>query len=285
MTNRVELHRQALRAAMRQRVSLGYRLEQPICIFELISRVGLETRFVPAPSLEGVYSPEDLAIVLSSLRPSGRQRFTAAHELGHHVFRHGVMFEELREAQDTVTPEEILADSFAAYLLMPRLAVVHAFHRRGILPVSASPRDIYAISGAFGVGYETLIKHMYLALELITPNRARLLLRTGPAHIRAELLGTMTPTELFLADKHWTGRPIDLQVADTLLLPSTSLIDLPRLTSRTGPNGTHVYTACQPGIVQVADRANNWSSFVRISRRDYVGSALHRYQEDPDHDS
>ena len=43
-------------------------------------------------------------------------------------------------------PEEFMAQSFAGFLLMPKLAVCNAFKVRGWNPAQSSPEQIYRIS-------------------------------------------------------------------------------------------------------------------------------------------
>lgn len=284
MKRRNELGSRAMATALKLRCSLGYKLEQPLCIFDLIEKHQIETRFAPIRSLEGMYSREGQAIILSSLRPAGRQRFTAAHELGHHIFEHGTRADELADCADTTSPDERLANLFAGYLLMPRVAVSHAFHVRGLSPQSALPRHFYQIAGLFGVGYETLVKHMEMSLDLLTPERSTHLQRTTPAKIRSEISGETGIHDLFLADRHWLGRPIDLRVGDAVLVSNDCLIDLPRLSIKDLPEGRRLYIAEQPGIVRLTDAGNDWAAFIRICRRDYEGRSLYRHQEAADDD-
>jgi Zn-dependent peptidase ImmA (M78 family) len=63
----------------------------------LAEQEGVEVRFSALPSAEGIYSPGKPVIVVSSLRPAGRQAYTGAHELGHHIYGHGEQFDELVE--------------------------------------------------------------------------------------------------------------------------------------------------------------------------------------------
>lgn len=69
-------------------------------------------------------------IILNSNDPVYRQRFTIAHELGHHILHreklraNGDFGIVLRETSgETITPEEQEANAFAAYLLMPKRLV------------------------------------------------------------------------------------------------------------------------------------------------------------------
>src|SRR6185312_15295352 len=84
--------------ALETRKKAGYRLLDPISVYDLADKMGVDVRFFDLPSMEGMYrgAPRP-TIVVSSLRPPGRQVYTAAHELGHHLFGHGSQFDELVE--------------------------------------------------------------------------------------------------------------------------------------------------------------------------------------------
>jgi transcriptional regulator with XRE-family HTH domain len=63
--------------------------------------------------------------IVNGSMPSGRRRFTLAHELGHHLLQDAYSTDYLDEGAGTV---EGLINAFAAYLLMPRQSVA-AFWR------------------------------------------------------------------------------------------------------------------------------------------------------------
>ena len=228
MNARERLAQEAVKAAMRLRAKHGRSLDHPLCVVDLALDMGIEVRFEPAPSLEGLYSPAEPSIVLGSLRSEGRRNYTCGHELGHHLFGHGLRVDELIEQRDDDTPqsdEEYIADRFAAALLMPKLAVEGALAARGWNPEGCTPRDVFALAGTFGVGYATLVGQLHSTLRLLSAERAQLLRKRSPKSIRAEILGTSASTGLVIADRHWTERPIDLQVADVVLLPRGCVVD------------------------------------------------------------
>lgn len=75
--------------------------DQPCSAFDLALEIGVEVRLAPLPSAEDIDFPGKPVIIVSSLRPSGRQAFTCAHEIGHHVYGHGEQFDELVEERGT----------------------------------------------------------------------------------------------------------------------------------------------------------------------------------------
>ena len=99
MNDRRLMARKATAAALRTRRSVGYRLDQAVCVYDLAEKLGVEVRFLDLPSVEGMYlSTSSPTIIVSSLRPPGRRTFTCAHELGHHNRNDGVQIGRARRA-------------------------------------------------------------------------------------------------------------------------------------------------------------------------------------------
>ena len=283
------------------------------CAYDVAERLGIEVRFVDIPSMEGMYVRAPSAdaqpiilvsalrpagrsadaqpiILVSALRPAGRQAMTAAHELGHHVFGHGTRIDEYIASQDdhgepvtTVDPEEMAANMFAGFFLMPKVAVEHAFTVRGWAPLNPQPPQVFAVSGWLGVGYGTLIHHMHLSLGMLSRPQAKALLSVQPKRIREQLLGTSTSSDCFLLDCPWTGRPVDMQVGDIALIDTRPTIDgdCVELTS-TLPNGLTRGEAVTTGIGRIV--TPTWASFVRVRPRGFVGRSIFRHLESVDDD-
>lgn len=288
-----DLARAALGAARRVRIKAKAPTESPLCIFDLIEenyRDELDLRFKAAPSLEGLYVKGDPAAgapaiaIISSLRPSGRQRLTAAHELGHHEFGHGDSVDEVRESGESgkFEPKEFIATQFAAFLLMPKLGVLKAFVDRGIDVRNATPEQILAVSSQFGVGYTTLINHLCYALDEISKLRATALMKVSPKKLREDVLGYNAPGELLLVDKQWAGRAIDLSVGDHAVLPVGTKVEgdaVKRIGSRLAGE---VYQAQASGRARVENDDLGLASYVRVCRAGYEGRSMFRHLEDDD---
>lgn len=283
MNARDRLAQEAVKAAMRVRAKYGRSLDQPICVVDLALDMGIDVRFEPAPSLEGMYAPRGPSIVLGSLRPEGRQNYTCGHELGHHVFGHGLRIDWLIDGQDHDAPksdEEYLADRFAAALLMPKLAVEGALAARGWKAETCSPPDIYILAGTFGVGYATLVGQLHGALRLLSAEAAKRLRAATPKSIRHELLGTQVFKGLVVVGTEWVTRPVDIEVDDLLILPPDAKIDGSVLVPDDEPRG--LWRAVSQGVCKA--HSAGWSVPIRISRAAYRGLAEYRYLEDPGDD-
>jgi hypothetical protein len=289
VARRAELARQALRAAIRTRIQLDVPPTEALCVYDAAERLGIEVRFVDIPSMEGMYvrnfgSTSQPIVLVSALRPAGRQASTTAHEIGHHAFGHGTRIDEYVAGADeqregeTLDFEEMIANMFAGFFLMPKAAVELGFAARGCAPATATPRQVFAVAGWLGVGYGTLIHHMRSSLGMLSFGEAKRLLSIQPKRIRQEILGTSTMSDCFLVDHAWAGRPLGLQVGDAALVSSgveieRSCLSLGRIT----PEGLRVVEAVATGLGRLVD--STWATFVRVRPRGFVGRSIFRHLE------
>lgn len=158
-----QLYTSAIRKASEVRIKLGLDLFEPINIYDVCASLGIDVRFVDI-NMEGLYVNNNgiPQILLSCLRPFPRRIFTCGHELGHHVFNHGLKVDVISDESENSSfksNDEILVDAFAAALLMPVGGIQAEFTKRNINFQAATPVDFYTISSVFGVGYQTLITH------------------------------------------------------------------------------------------------------------------------------
>ena len=208
--------------ALRQRLDLG---DAPINIWDLIRDVGVLVRHdFGADFGDGMYIRKDgrsLIIVNSERRPA-RQRFTAAHELGHHeLHRHG-QDNLLIGDVDVVgkrrkAPAEQAANAFAANLMAPTRAVLAKLGRlRG---TKVKPIDIAQLMGRFGLSYEAMcwrlrsidvISKAHAQTLLAEPSVEQLLATAGIDEEANFPPGPVLPPE-FVAnvDKLWRHHAID----------------------------------------------------------------------------
>ena len=249
------------------RSSVGFRLDEAICAYDLAERLGIEVRFADIPSMEGMYyRASDPAIILSSLRPSGRRAFTCAHELGHHSNGDGTSVDQLVEKSNRagLDPKEFAADCFAGILLMPRMAVQRAFVVRNCEIQECTPGQVWTVSNYFGVGYSTLIHHMRSALRLLPDAHAAALLKVNPQKAQDQALGWESQDTVWIVDPHWTGRAVDVEVDDLIFVqgrPASEGICLSHVQDM--ENG-RLFRARQPGIGKFCNR-DGWDVFARVS--------------------
>jgi Zn-dependent peptidase ImmA (M78 family) len=224
-------------------------------------------------------------IVVSSLRPAGRQAYTCAHELGHHVLGHGSRWDEYLGEGSSVTPqapEEWAADRFGSYLLMPKQAVLRSFALRGWQPQNSSPEQILIIAGELGVGYAALLNQMRWSLGLLDSRRTNDLIKLAPKAIREAIAGRDCPGQLFILDQGWVRKSLDIQVGDFVLLPADAVVRGQSVRQEGAPNVYQLFLGVHPGITQALRPGTPWACFIRVSKKDYAGRATFRHLEDPD---
>ncbi len=286
MTRR-QLATLALRTALQLRSNLRVTASHPVCIFDVAETLGVDVRFVDLPSMEGMYHRSSApTILVSSLRPPGRQAFTCAHELGHHVFEHASHIDELvaNSGMTSADPDEALADLFAGFLLMPKLAIESAFRTLGVDPARATAESILTISNWFGVGYKTLLLHASRSLGIVPTPVADLLSKVPLSATRGAITETDGSVDLVVVTQHWIGRPVDVAMDQLIVAPQSfqfppdTVVQVGKVQERSIFKPTH------PGVSQVVDSSSPWSSFLRISRAGFVGRAAFRHLEDPEYE-
>jgi Zn-dependent peptidase ImmA (M78 family) len=273
----------AMQAAISARLQADLDLKSPLCIYKLCEAHRVVVRFNEI-NMEGMYDRTPRPrIHLSALRPLARRAFTCAHELGHHVFGHGSTIDELREDQaesDRQQPNEVLANAFAAFVLMPTLGIREAFAKRRLTPGNASAIELYAIACNFGVGQATLVNHLAYGIQAISTARRAQLGQITPKMIRTELLGSSVSEPLTLADEHWNSQTLDMEQGALALLPSGVVVDTTLLMpERDLPMG-RLFRAISTGITRVVIPGTAWATYVRVAPHRYVGLARFRHLEE-----
>ncbi len=282
MTDTRELAQRALRAAVEVRQKLRIERSKPLCPLDVAEALGLRVQVEEIGSFEGIYAKETATVLLSSARPPGRRNFTCGHEIGHWYFKHGDRIDALNFDHDDIDkPEERLVNLFSSFLLMPQRAIERAFGARRILPTTCDPIGIYAVANQLGVGYETLTNHLCWTTRAISPTRLKHLNSTTPKLIKANILAEAFADHLILAHQGWQHAAIDLQVGDLAVVPEGIVADggnfqLAGRCSR-GP----IIRAVAPGVGRIATPQDDWSAYVRVSRKNFRGWAKFRHFSEP----
>jgi Zn-dependent peptidase ImmA (M78 family) len=271
--------RSAAKKALRFRVEHGYQLDEPCNIYELIHKQRIDLQFVDVPSLEGMYLEEESTnrICVCAHRPVGRQKFTAAHELGHHVLGHGSQIDAGFEIDHAVPDdlEERTADVFARYVLMPPRAVYAGFRGRGLDPTSARPEDFYRIGTWLGVGFVTLVYHMTFTLQVLSRAQCHMLEKVELRDIKRALAGAGTTFDVWQLDKSWAGMMLHAQLGD-FIIGVTSGQERKRLLM--GSDGEHwIATTIGTSEYMLADGP---SVTISVSRRNFAGFYDYRYLQE-----
>ncbi len=133
----------------------GKQIAYPINPFDILKHLKIKFTFRPFNNAEGIYIPakskHDFPIVGFNLNKSiQRQRFTAAHELCHHLKDSTKQFICISDENNAI---EKYANKFAAELLMPTEEFIKQVNNY-INHEKIKEEDILRIAQYFGVSYE-----------------------------------------------------------------------------------------------------------------------------------
>ena len=273
----------ALITALRERMKLNGKTYLPFCLFDYVERQGIDIKFVEISSLEAMYSKDPgPLILLSSLRPHGRQYYNCAHEYGHHLFSHGMKLEELKEnyGSKSFEPEEFLVDTFAGFFLMPKSTIQRAFHIRGAKVADFNPINYLRVASNLGVGYSTLVFHLFKSLQIIDSSMYNKLKKVSVKEIKKEILRQEFQGEIIYVDEYWEGRPIDLQIDDILVLESDAEFDCDLVDKIDFINGRVLLKGTKPGIGKMTFKKSKHSHYLRVSRNKYTGFNKYKHLEE-----
>ncbi|AHF87921.1 hypothetical protein RLEG3_06540 (plasmid) [Rhizobium leguminosarum bv. trifolii WSM1689] len=136
-------------------------------VYDVISRLHVPLFFTKLDGLLGAYyrhpSP---GILVTTQRPLNQQRFTAAHELGHHWLGHAPSIDDTQSALRRMpfqqgqgdSIQEIGAETFAASFLLPRwLLEWHCERQDWTDDTFADPIMIYQLALRVGVSYAATV--------------------------------------------------------------------------------------------------------------------------------
>ena len=240
-------------AAAHEHARLKTRLS-PVDIFDVIEQSGIWLMFQPLNNLYGAYERvgDAAGIIVNAKHPPSLQRFTAAHEYGHHVLGHTTSLDDeghiLPEGQ-MLSPHENAAQTFAAYFLMPPPLVDAVLQHHGLPeePKRLAPQEAYLVSLDLGVSYAAALNHL-ATLGKIDREVAAELRRYPPKRIKSEITGRVRPrndrADTWRLREQDTGRLIrprlnDELVADLPELPSSGYIWTVAEGAVAGPVGHH----------------------------------------------
>src|SRR2546423_1314081 len=159
-----EAHRLGMLKAARVHRLYHVDTSRRVDVFGVIEKAGLILGFEPMPRLSGAYYSQ-AGILVNANHPLARQRYTAAHELGHHVFEHETSVDPhmdplARWGKTAHWPaHEKQAEAFAAWFLMPQKLVESSLGELNI-ERPETPEDVYALALRLGTSYEATARHL-----------------------------------------------------------------------------------------------------------------------------
>lgn len=224
-----DAHTQAAVQAAEVHADLDVDLNEPVDVFSAIERLGLVLAFAPLRKISGLYIPargRSAGILLHEGHPRTRQRYTAGHELGHHVFGHASevdleLEEALRRGDVERWPDhEKQAEAFGAWFLMPRRLLRRGLKRLGV-DAPRDPYDVYALSLWLGTSYTATARQLSAA-RLVDYPVAEQWARIPPRNVKRALAGEMVPDDLhndvWWLDARHHQQPVEARPGDRLVL-------------------------------------------------------------------
>jgi IrrE N-terminal-like domain len=257
----------------------------PVDIYDAIYTAGVVTMWQQMPRQFGAYLNDQgsrSGILINNGLPHAAQRQTAGHELGHHWWKHGTRedgdLDPPGDRRPPWPPEEKLAESFAAWFLMPRKAAVAALHRLGIKEIR-SPADAYQLSLLLGTPYRATVRHLP-NIRLAHQVRVAEWIKVPPNVIKdrldqADEVPTSRKPDVWALGRRFDGTQLTVHPGDRIVVsgtnggrPSVTCSDrLPALPVKPASHVTEIEAGHEPGewdLVQVADLSGHWEFAVQV---------------------
>jgi Zn-dependent peptidase ImmA (M78 family)/predicted secreted protein len=227
---------EGVRAAQREHQRLRTDFTSRVEIFDVIENEQIWLVFQRLGNLYGAYQGygDAIGIVVNSQHPLSLQRYTAAHEYGHHVLGHTVSADdETRIHRRSQDPREIAAQAFAGEFLMPLQLVNYTLRTMGLsgkyLPLTS--RQVYQFGLELGVSYSAAVTQLTWQHKL-TAGAGQQLRRESPLAVKTQLAGIRpadSRADVWLLDDSQEGRRFSPQLRDEIHVmlaetPSTGFI-------------------------------------------------------------
>ena len=224
MASRDRIIREGSLAAQREIARLRIDETRRVEIFEIIEDEGIWLMFQPLDRLYGFYERigDAAGIAIHAGHPWGLQRFTAAHEYGHHVLRHEGSLDTAEEIESRSTDaRELAAQAFAATFLMPVQLVNVVLQRLGLplRPRTMSAEHVYEASLELGSSYTAALTQLR-ALGKIDWQTAQRLAKRSPIEIKEALGGGERPqnarADVWLLEEDDHDRDLVIRLEDEI---------------------------------------------------------------------
>jgi Zn-dependent peptidase ImmA (M78 family) len=214
--------------AARLHEDLGIALDRPVDVFSAVRQLGVVLAFSSLGPVWGMYMPRDASsgILLNEKHPQTRQRYTAGHELGHHVFGHAAAVDfdleaSFQPAHTDQSPDyEKEAEAFGDWFLMPKELLLNGLDALGIDRPS-NPYEVYALSQWLGTSYTATARHL-AATQLVSSATARAWASVATHTIKRAVAGDLAPDDLrndmwWLDGRHRVS-PVEARPGDRLVV-------------------------------------------------------------------
>lgn len=215
--------RMGIRAALREHQRIGTDLTRRVEVFDVIEDERIWLLFQRLRNLYGAYRRygDAAGIIINSQHPLTLQRFTAAHEYGHHVLGHDMSADdETRIFRRSHDPREVAAQAFAGEFLMPLQLVNYTLRTMGFtgryLPLTA--RQVYQLALELGVSYSAAVTQL-VGQRKLTVAAGQRLRHESPLAIKTGLAGLRPAdswADVWLLDESQEGRRFSPRLRDEI---------------------------------------------------------------------
>jgi Zn-dependent peptidase ImmA (M78 family) len=174
-----------------------------IDVIGAVQKVGLFMMFRPLDGLLGAYVPTRAlpGMLVTTKRDLHVQRFTVAHELGHHLLEHKALSLDAnvgfvgRGEASKYDLQEVEADAFAAEFLLPKwLIVAHLRRQRWDLHQLQQPDFVYQLSLRLGASYSATCWAL-LSQDFLTRRSVEGLLSVEPKTAKQRAVPEVQPAD------------------------------------------------------------------------------------------
>ncbi len=222
---------EGVRAAHSEHERLGVSMRERVDVLDIIERERIWLFFRPLRNLFGAYERhgDTAGIIINANHPLTLQRFTAAHEYGHHVLGHAASADDedriYRGRSQNLA--EVAAQSFAGEFVMPLQLVNYTLRTMGITDrhPSLDLRQVYQLSLELGVSYAAAVTQL-VGQRKITASAGRRLREVSPLDIKIGLAGVKPEhswADVWILDEAQEGRQLVPRLRDEIhiALPET----------------------------------------------------------------
>jgi Zn-dependent peptidase ImmA (M78 family)/predicted secreted protein len=215
--------REGVRAAQQEHQRLRTSLRDKVEIFDVIEDARIWLFFRSLRGLYGAYQryADAAGIVINSQHPLTLQRYTAAHEYGHHVLGHTASVDdEQRINRNSRDPQEIAAQAFAGEFLMPLQVVNYTLRTMGLAGKNTSftPLQVYQLALQLGVSYSAAVWQL-VGQRKLTVSAGQRLRRESPLALKTAVAGTRPAdswADVWLLDESQEGREFTPRLRDEI---------------------------------------------------------------------
>jgi Zn-dependent peptidase ImmA (M78 family)/predicted secreted protein len=221
-----------LKAAQAEHQRLGTIMHDRVAVFDTIEDARIWLFFQPLRNLYGAYERHGDAtgIIINSQHPLTLQRFTAAHEYGHHVLGHSASAddeERIYRGGNNQSLQEVAAQAFAGEFVMPIQLVNYTLRTMGVTGQhpNITPQQVYQLALELGVSYSAVVTQL-VGQHKLSVDAGRRFRRLSPLDIKTGLVGEKPANswaDVWLLDQSQEGRRLVPRLRDEIhvTLPET----------------------------------------------------------------